>query len=153
MQALVDQVIAPGGSGLPSFASINAYEVDRWLGELRVALVSRDAQPVAWGPADLIERLRVEDGIMVWRDRDDDGNCTFPVYSSPVADAAGWRPIESAPKDGTVVRLPLETHVDAFWCRDLKRWVLVHPLDVQSVYSANRWMPPPPTAELQDKPR
>lgn len=45
---------------------------------------------------------------------------------------AGWQPIETAPKDGTEIYVPITVSPQrAFWCSDLKRWVLSRPLNME----------------------
>ena len=46
-----------------------------------------------------------------------------------------------APKDGTEIRIPIHWTLPAFWCNDLKRWVLSRPLHVESVYDVKGWLP------------
>ena len=47
---------------------------------------------------------------------------------SAMQDWPNWAPMNTAPKDGTVitVRLP-EWEVRVYWCTELKRWVLLSP--------------------------
>jgi hypothetical protein len=54
-----------------------------------------------------------------------------------------WQPMETAPKDGTEVRLALSypNGVPAYWCADLKTWVLSRPLHVESIHRPERWKP------------
>jgi hypothetical protein len=53
---------------------------------------------------------------------------------------SGWRTdIENAPMDGSTVWFPLETAVAAFWCNDLKRWVLSRPLHLESLIEPKRF--------------
>jgi hypothetical protein len=57
-----------------------------------------------------------------------------------------WRDISSAPRDGSDVYLPLEwTRVRAYWCDDLKTWVLARPLHLESIRDPKQWMPLPET--------
>jgi hypothetical protein len=45
-----------------------------------------------------------------------------------------WRTdIENAPKDGSEVLFPIEFTCRAYWCDDLKMWVLVYPLHMELV--------------------
>lgn len=45
-----------------------------------------------------------------------------------------WRTdIESAPKDGSDVLFPIEFVGRAYWCNDLKRWVLTYSLRIEFV--------------------
>jgi hypothetical protein len=73
-----------------------------------------------------------------------------PVSAAPpalptedeIAAAIGecWRTdIENAPMDGSTVWFPLETAVAAFWCNDLKRWVLSRPLHLESLIEPKRF--------------
>jgi len=54
-----------------------------------------------------------------------------------------WQPMDTAPRDGTEVTLPLTfPHgVRAFWCTDLQRWVLSRPLHMESVPEPIKWRP------------
>lgn len=51
------------------------------------------------------------------------------------------QPMRKAPKDGTVVLLPLSFNVRAYWCRSLKTWVLVQPLHIESIIEPSGWIP------------
>lgn len=54
-------------------------------------------------------------------------------------------PIETAPRDGSVVVLDLgRVQLSAFWCKDLQRWVLCQPLHMESVYEPKGWFPDDP---------
>lgn len=53
-----------------------------------------------------------------------------------------WQPIETAPKDGRTIYLPVgECAVPAFWCDDLKRWVLVRTWKMDYVENPSGWRP------------
>jgi hypothetical protein len=55
-------------------------------------------------------------------------------------DTDDWRTdVQNAPQDGCTIIVPIETSVRAFWCRDLRRWVLNTPLHVESVESITRF--------------
>lgn len=58
-----------------------------------------------------------------------------------------WQTIETAPKDGTEVLMHIPSEaMRAFWCSDLKRWVLSHPRHREYGDDALAWMPlPAPT--------
>lgn len=47
--------------------------------------------------------------------------------------AGEWQMIETAPKDGSTIIVPIEGTVAAFWCNDLRRWVLNNPLHMESI--------------------
>ena len=51
-----------------------------------------------------------------------------------------WQPIETAPKDGTIVRLPVIGEIRAYWCKDLERWVSVVE-QTMNYASPDRWKP------------
>ena len=53
--------------------------------------------------------------------------------------------IETAPKDGTEILLPLECNVRAYWCPELETWVLSRPLHVETMADPKQWqrMPDP----------
>ncbi len=54
--------------------------------------------------------------------------------------ADDWRPIESAPRDGTEICLQLfSSGVAAYWDQELERFVLSQPLHVESVITAAGW--------------
>lgn len=56
---------------------------------------------------------------------------------------ADWRTdIENAPKDGSDVLFPIEFVARAFWCDDLKRWVLAYPLKMEFVSNPTRFQLP-----------
>jgi hypothetical protein len=38
-----------------------------------------------------------------------------------------WQPIETAPKDGSTIQIPIKGQVPAYWDEELKTWVLVWP--------------------------
>ena len=48
---------------------------------------------------------------------------------------------EVLPMDGTEVLLPLVGDVRAYWCSDLKRWVLSKPLHIESLINPPCWKP------------
>jgi hypothetical protein len=50
------------------------------------------------------------------------------------------QPIATAPKDGTEITVPVQWNLQAFWCDDLKRWVLSRPLEVDSIHP-EYWIP------------
>lgn len=52
-----------------------------------------------------------------------------------------WRSMDTAPKDGSTIIIPLTGHVRCFWCKDLERWVLNNPLHIESVYDPKKWRP------------
>jgi len=56
-----------------------------------------------------------------------------------------WRPIDSAPRDGTEVYLHLNfpNGVPAYWDRELKTWVLCRPLHIESLREPKAWRPKP----------
>lgn len=55
-----------------------------------------------------------------------------------------YRSIETAPKDGTEVLLPIRFNARAYWCDDLKKWVLSYPLHMETVPGPTKWLPSPP---------
>lgn len=56
----------------------------------------------------------------------------------------GWRTdIENIPKDGSDVLFPIEFVGRAYWCGDLKRWVLAYPLHMEFVNAPTRFRLPP----------
>lgn len=64
-----------------------------------------------------------------------------------------WRTdIESAPKDGSDVLFPVEFVGRAFWCDDLKRWVLSWPIRMDYVPHPTRWALPRADGEEGTKP-
>lgn len=67
----------------------------------------------------------------------------------------GWREdIESAPKDGSEVLFPIEFVGRAYWCDDLKRWVLTRALHMDFIPHPTRFrLPSPPiSSRAEDKP-
>jgi len=55
---------------------------------------------------------------------------------------ADWQAIETAPKDGrdVILKMPFGVNgIRAFWCDDLKRWVLRFPLNVESILHPAGW--------------
>lgn len=59
----------------------------------------------------------------------------------------GWQPMATAPKDGSTVYIKISGGPrGAFWCRDLKTWVLCNPIHIESVRDpAGWWKPGTPT--------
>ena len=57
-----------------------------------------------------------------------------------------WKPIETAPKDGTVIIIPLQMAkgVRAFWDKELETWVLCNPVTVGSIIEPISWRPENP---------
>lgn len=54
-----------------------------------------------------------------------------------------WRTdIENAPRDGSEVLFPIEFVGRAYWCSDLKRWVLSYPLHMEYVSHPTKFMLP-----------
>lgn len=53
-----------------------------------------------------------------------------------------WQPIETAPKDGTefIVQMP-GYNARAFWCNDLKAWILSQPMHLERPHGATAWKP------------
>lgn len=58
-----------------------------------------------------------------------------------VASHPGWQPMDSAPKDGRDVYMPIKADVQAYWCKDLLRWVLSRPLHMEFVRDPRGWRP------------
>jgi hypothetical protein len=58
-----------------------------------------------------------------------------------MTDKPVWQPMETAPKDGSTVRIRVEfpKGVRAYWCNDLECWVLAHPLHMESVHVPCGW--------------
>lgn len=53
-----------------------------------------------------------------------------------------WQPMDSAPKDGTEVRLRLlPLGVAAYWDAELECWVLSRPLHLEFVRTPEGWAP------------
>lgn len=52
---------------------------------------------------------------------------------------AEWQPIETAPKDGSVVRLRLNGGVRAYWDNELQTWVLCNPMHIESIRNPRHW--------------
>lgn len=53
-----------------------------------------------------------------------------------------WRDMASAPLDGSQVWLRLDLdRVKAYWDPKLDRWVLSHPLHMESIFVPSRWRP------------
>jgi hypothetical protein len=52
-------------------------------------------------------------------------------------------PIETAPKDGTEIAVPLTGKIRVFWCNDLKRWVTARPNPPEKFIEPTHWFPPP----------
>jgi hypothetical protein len=54
-----------------------------------------------------------------------------------------WRPMETAPLDGSTVKFKVETVVAAYWDAELGRFVLTRPLHLECIWpSADyRWQP------------
>jgi hypothetical protein len=50
------------------------------------------------------------------------------------------RPIETAPKDGTVITVPLIGTVRVYWDHELTTWVLCHPLHIESIREPKGWL-------------
>lgn len=48
-------------------------------------------------------------------------------------------PIVCAPRDGSVVLLPVNGWVRAYWDNELQTWVLCHPLHIESIRDPDRW--------------
>jgi hypothetical protein len=62
--------------------------------------------------------------------------------------AEDWRTdIENAPKDGSDVLFPIEFVGRAYWCGDLKRWVLSYPLHMEYISHPTRFRLPRTDAE------
>lgn len=56
---------------------------------------------------------------------------------------AGWNSdMGQAPKDGSSVIFPLEGVTRAYWCNDLKRWVMDYPLHMEVVPHPTRFRIP-----------
>jgi hypothetical protein len=53
----------------------------------------------------------------------------------------GWRPMGTAPKDGTVILVPVRGYQRVYWCDDLKTWVLSRPLHIESIHEPEGWRP------------
>jgi hypothetical protein len=53
-----------------------------------------------------------------------------------------WHPIATAPKDGSeiIVQLP-GGEARAFWCDDLKAWILSQPIHMERPHGATGWRP------------
>lgn len=51
------------------------------------------------------------------------------------------QPMASAPRDGSVVLLPLSGWVRAYWDNELETWVLCHPLHMESIRDPSSWRP------------
>lgn len=51
------------------------------------------------------------------------------------------RSIATAPKDGSNITVPVQWNLQAYWCKDLKRWILTRPLHVESI-DPEYWIPP-----------
>jgi hypothetical protein len=53
-----------------------------------------------------------------------------------------WQPMETAPKDGRTVKIKVgfPKGVRCYWDSDLERWVLAHPLHMESVHNPLGWM-------------
>ena len=56
-----------------------------------------------------------------------------------------WQPIETAPRDGTEVRLSLMgfDSVKAFWDEKLQVWVLSRPIHMEKLINPPYWKPLP----------
>jgi hypothetical protein len=54
-----------------------------------------------------------------------------------------WKNIANAPKDGTVVILPVafKNGVRAYWDGELKLWVLCQPIHIESIRQPRGWKP------------
>jgi hypothetical protein len=53
----------------------------------------------------------------------------------------GWQPIATAPIDGTEIYVMISVAPQrAFWCGDLKRWVLSRPLSIDFA-NPTEWRP------------
>lgn len=53
----------------------------------------------------------------------------------------GWQPIETAPKDGTSIYLPVSTAVRAYWCKDLNRWITDREWRMNHINDPKQWRP------------
>lgn len=52
------------------------------------------------------------------------------------------QPIETAPRDGTVIRIYRPAHyIRAFWCNDLHDWVTDREYTINRVTRAKEWLP------------
>lgn len=65
----------------------------------------------------------------------------FACPTGPDTRQDNWFDIEDAPKDGSEVWLQLDTKIRAFWCDDLKRWVLSSPWHMESYHSPKKFKP------------
>ena len=63
------------------------------------------------------------------------------------ANSDEWQPIETAPKDGTDVILPVSGEAKAFWSKEEKRWVTVRHYEFDYVDWPDRWKPIEPPKE------
>lgn len=55
---------------------------------------------------------------------------------------SGWQDIDSAPKDGREVYLHMpSSSLRAFWCKDLKEWVLSRPMHMETARAPLAWRP------------
>lgn len=54
--------------------------------------------------------------------------------------SAPRQPIESAPRDGTSIVIPIALDVQVFWCNEMKTWVLDHPLIVETLSAPKEWI-------------
>ena len=54
-----------------------------------------------------------------------------------------WQSMDTAPKDGSEVRLQLvfPRGVPAYWDGELDRWVLSRPLHIESIHVPHGWVP------------
>lgn len=60
-----------------------------------------------------------------------------------MSEDVAWQPMDSAPMDGTEVRLRLVfvRGVPAYWDDELQRWVLSRPLHIESIHVPRGWAP------------
>jgi hypothetical protein len=57
-----------------------------------------------------------------------------------MSQSKSWQPIETTPKDGSEITVRmLEWEARVYWDDDLKTWVLVSPMHLESVSNPKEW--------------
>jgi hypothetical protein len=57
-----------------------------------------------------------------------------------MSEGNAMRPIDTAPKDGTVIDVPLNAVVRVYWDPEMQTWVLCHPLHIETIRRPTGWL-------------